>query len=135
MKNDILPRVQPSMKALKIVRKKLSVVIQELLTLSRIISASSSVLPGNFILMSSKASSVRRLSSSSLSRTAASKKAESLENETIFRIISCAVNIRASQYDYPRSGCKKGYRIRSTFAPEMAEFHQRASPEWPDFTE
>lgn len=41
------------------------------------ISASSSVLPGNFILMSSKACNVRLLSSSSLSRTAASRKTES----------------------------------------------------------
>lgn len=45
--------------------------------LSKITSASSSVFPGNLILMSSKACSVRRHNSSSLSRTAASKKAAS----------------------------------------------------------
>ena len=77
-------------------------------------SASSSLFPGNFILISSKACSVRRLSSSSLSRTTASKKAASLGKEIIIYNKRMSVSLAAvkSGSEIGRGNLKFWFEIR-----------------------
>lgn len=129
---------QPSMKALKIVRKKFSVVIQNYLR-----SQESFQLPRPFcpeILSSCQAKLPAFADSAPLLFPAQLHPRKPSPWKTkqysgLFRAQSILELANTTTLEATAKKAIESEALQSTVAPEMAEFHQRASPEWPDFTE